>query len=183
MSQTFGHPEAALPAADSLHIRLCDGIQHMEWPQAGLTADFLGVFFADIAAAQGADSRSARHAIGYLVNELLENAIKFRVPGGDPVLVAGGVDEAGFAFEMHNEATVEVAAHFGTLLEELTSRDPGDLMIERIEANAENSSSGGSGLGILTLMNDYSAEKGWTFGDKGAGGTLDITTRVRLPHD
>jgi hypothetical protein len=56
-------------------------------------------------------------------------------------------------------------------------------MIERIEANAENSSSGGSGLGILTLMSDYSAEMGWIFGDKGASGTLDITTRVRLPLD
>jgi hypothetical protein len=32
-------------------------------------------------------------------------------------------------------------------------------------------------------MNDYSAEMGWTFGDKGPGGTLDITTRVRLPLD
>jgi len=183
MPQSFGHPDAAAMSADSLHIRLCDGIQHMEWPQAGMTADFLGVFFADIAAATGADARSARHAIGYLVNELLENAIKFRVPGGDPVLVAGGIDESGFAFEMHNEATVDVAVHFGTLLGELTSRDPGDLMIERIEANAENGSDGGSGLGILTLMNDYSAEMGWIFGDKGASGTLDITTRVRLPLD
>jgi hypothetical protein len=135
MPQSFGHPDAAAMSADSLHIRLCDGIQHMEWPQAGMTADFLGVFFADIAAATGADARSARHAIGYLVNELLENAIKFRVPGGDPVLVAGGIDESGFAFEMHNEATVDVAVHFGTLLGELTSRDPGDLMIERIEAD------------------------------------------------
>ena len=73
--------------------------------------------------------------------------------------------------------------NFGTLLGELTSRDPGDLMIERIEANAESGSDGGSGLGILTLMNDYSAEMGWTFGDKGAGDTLDVTTRVRLPLD
>jgi len=183
MSQTFGHPDAAAMHTEGLHIRLCDGIQHMEWPQAGMTADFLGVFFADIAAAAGADARSARHAIGYLVNELLENAIKFRVPGGAPVLVAGGVDGSGFFFEMHNQSTEDVAAHFGTLLEELTSRDPGDLMIERIEANAENSSSGGSGLGILTLMSDYSAEMGWIFGDKGASGTLDITTRVRLPLD
>lgn len=183
MAQTFGHPDASPALSGGLNIRLCDGIQHMEWPQAGMTADFLGVFFADLAAAQGADGRSARHAIGYLVNELLENAIKFRVPGGAPVLVSAALDEAGFVFELHNEATAETAARFGPLLGELTSRDPGDLMIERIEANAESGADGGSGLGILTLMNDYSAEMGWIFADEGAGGTLDITTRVRLPLD
>jgi len=43
------------------------------------------------------------------------------------------------------------------------ARDPGELLIERIEANAAEPFGSGSGLGLLTLMNDYGARLGWTF--------------------
>jgi len=37
--------------------------------------------FAGLAARAKIDEPSARHSIGYLANELLENAVKFRAPG------------------------------------------------------------------------------------------------------
>ena len=45
-------------------------------------------------------------------------------------------------------------------MREITAGDPGDLLIQRIEANAAGTGSG-SGLGILTLMNDYGVRLTW----------------------
>ena len=61
-----------------LHHALEEGI-HLKALRA--PCEFLGDVFALHHARGGADYTDARHSIIYLVNELLENAIKFRVPG------------------------------------------------------------------------------------------------------
>jgi hypothetical protein len=52
---------------------------------------------------------------------------------------------------------------FQALLGEITAGDPGELLLQRIEANAADENASGSGLGILTLMNDYGVRFCWTF--------------------
>jgi hypothetical protein len=69
---------------------------------------------------------------------------------------------------------------FGTLLDELACGDPGELLIERIEANAANENSNASGLGLLTLMNDYGARLGWQFDPQGTGETGQLRTYAVL---
>ena len=64
------------------------------------------------------------------------------------------------------------------LLAEVTTRDPGDLLIERIEANAADENSSVSGLGILTLMNDYGARLGWNFREDASGQTIILSTHA-----
>ena len=77
-------------------------------------------------------------------------------------------------------ASSDVASRFQSLLSELTARDPGELLIERIEANAADETSSGSGLGLLTLMNDYGARLGWNFSDAPADGTVVLSTHASL---
>jgi hypothetical protein len=79
-----------------------------------------------------------------------------------------------------NRTAAEAAGKFQGLLAEITTRDPGELLIERIEANAADENSSGSGLGILTLMNDYGARLGWHFSEAPAGGTIVLVTRASL---
>ena len=69
---------------------------------------------------------------------------------------------------------------FQALIEEITSRDPGELLIERIEANAADENSSGSGLGLLTLMNDYGARLGWDFRSSATGGAVMLSTHAAL---
>ena len=67
--------------AFAMRITISDGPLGVSWQHASETCEFLGDVFALHHAKQGADYNEARHSIVYLVNELLENAIKFRVPG------------------------------------------------------------------------------------------------------
>lgn len=48
------------------------------------------------------------------------------------------------------------------LINDLLSSDPAELVIRRMEDNFSDASSG-SGLGLLTIMNDYGGKIGWRF--------------------
>jgi hypothetical protein len=81
---------------------------------------------------------------------------------------------------VRNVAASGTAEKFQALLAELTTRDPGELLIERIEANAADETSSGSGLGLLTLMNDYGARLGWSFSEQPGGHTVLLSTYASL---
>lgn len=179
MTKSYGVPASpASPASASARIRFFDGPLELNWSHCGATAEFLGEFFAGIAATSKLDANDARHSIAYLANELLENAVKFRAPG--EVAMETALDGETFKLHLVNETAPETAARFETLLAEIVSRDPGDLLIERIEANAADPDAGGSGLGILTLMNDYGAKLGWTMERSKSGSSVHIETFAAL---
>lgn len=162
----------------AISVVLKEGQLGRSWKQAGATSEFLGEIIATQAAKSGLDYSETRHAIIYLVNELLENAIKFSSPGD--VDLRCSLENATFELAVINNITPERVSGLQVLLQELTSRDPSDLLIERIEANAADESSSASGLGILTLMNDYGARMGWHFSDASSGSALVLRTLASL---
>lgn len=166
------------PAAFSMRVVISDGPLAVSWQHASETCEFIGDVFALRHARAGADYNEARHSIIYLVNELLENAIKFRVPG--QICVDCSLDEGNFELTVSNETAPDVADRFQTLITEITSRDAGELLIERIEANAADENASGSGLGLLTLMNDYGARLGWDFRSSTSGTAVALSTHAAL---
>lgn len=179
MTKAYGIAATAEnPASASTRIRFFDGPLELNWSHCGATAEFLGEFFAGLAGAAKLDVNEARHSIAYLANELLENAVKFRAPG--EIALETSLDGNIFKLRLSNETVPETAARFETLLAEITSHDPGDLLIERIEANAADPDAGGSGLGILTLMNDYGVNLGWTLEREKTGASVHIETFAAL---
>ena len=165
------------PSAFSVNIILAEGPLAVSWQHASATCEFLGDLFAHHHAQGGADYNEARHAIIYLVNELLENAIKFRNPGD--IMLLCSLEDGNLELAVCNSTAPAVAEKFQSLLSEITSRDPGELLIERIEANAADETSSASGLGLLTLMNDYGARLGWTF-EQNDGGAIVLRTYASL---
>lgn len=165
-------------AAFAMRVVISDGPLAVSWQHASETCEFIGDVFALRHAKAGADYTDARHSIIYLVNELLENAIKFRVPGA--ISVDCSLDGTNFELTVSNETAPDVAVRFQKLIEEITSRDPGELLIERIEANAADEGSSGSGLGLLTLMNDYGARLGWDFRSSTSGTAVALSTHAAL---
>lgn len=147
--------------AFAIELRIAEGPIDLSWHHCGATSEFLGEFFALHGATEKLNYNEARHAIGYLVNELLENAVKFRAPGD--IFLLSSLETARFELKLTNLIDNETSMRFSGMLEDVMARDPGELLIERIEANAADSSSNGSGLGLLTLMSDYGARLGWTF--------------------
>lgn len=164
--------------AFAMRVLISDGPLGVSWQHASETCEFLGDVFALRHAKAGADYNDARHSIIYLVNELLENAIKFRVPGA--IRVDCSLQDGNFELTVSNDTAADVASRFQVLIEEITSRDPGELLIERIEANAADENSSASGLGLLTLMNDYGARLGWDFRDAPSGGAVTLSTHAAL---
>lgn len=159
-------------------LRLADGPIDLAWHHCSTTSEFLGEFFALRRKSSVDAYNEARHSIGYLVNELLENAVKFRVPG--EIVVECSLEGGNFELKVTNLVDEPTAARFNKMLVELTSRNPGDLLIERIEANAADEGSSGSGLGLLTLMSDYGARLGWTFHHVADAGAVRLTTFAAL---
>src|SRR5262245_35838779 len=154
MHKEFGTTEFSNGgAAEANRLRLADGPLELSWHRCSTTSDFLSDFFANLEKKSHADYNEARHSIGYWVNELLENAVKFRARGD--ILVKATLDASNFQVCVSNYIEEGTAHRFQGLLEEIVSRDPGELLIEKIEQNAADPLSSGSGLGILTLMNDY----------------------------
>lgn len=179
MSEQFGDTTRSNgPSAFAMRIVISEGPLGVSWQHASETCEFLGDVFALHHARTGADYNDARHSIIYLVNELLENAIKFRAPGD--IRIDCSLEQGNFELTVSNDAAPEVATRFQALIEEITSRDPGELLIERIEANAADETSSASGLGLLTLMNDYGARLGWHFRPAGSGPAVALSTHAAL---
>lgn len=166
------------PQAVGLRLTLAEGPLGLAWHHCSTTAEFLGEFYALRPGVEAGQASETRHGVGYLTNELLENAVKFRSPGD--VVVETSVEGPRFELKVTNRIGSEIAERFQGLLAEITTREPGDLLIERIEANAADPSSNGSGLGLLTLMSDYGARLGWTFGDGPERAPAELVTYAAL---
>jgi hypothetical protein len=176
----FGTDKPAELAGARARLTLRDGPLEFGWMHCGMTAEFLGNFLAGLAARKSLDANDVRHSVGYLANELIENAVKFRAPGAGDIVIEAGLRDSLFELVLANFATEDTTVRFQALLEEIVSRDPGELLIERIEANASDGSASGSGLGILTLMNDYGVRLGWTFEQKARGEPVRVEVYAAL---
>ncbi|MEO1561469.1 MAG: ATP-binding protein, partial [Cyanobacteria bacterium J06632_19] len=73
------------------------------------------------------------------------------------------------------------AKNFQVFIRELLNSNPDELFIRKLEENAEDENTGSSGLGFLTMINDYSAKLGWKFDivEKDSP-VITVTTMVEL---
>ncbi len=183
MQATFGDPTPAPERFEqaSRLVVFTEDFQ-LKWSHCSATADFLSGFYAGVLSADRTSEQlnDLSHSIAYLVNELVENALKFCTTGN--MEIQAGLDGDDFILRIANAIEPETSDRFQTLLAEITDGEPGDLLIQRIEANAEGGS--GSGLGLLTLMSDYGARLSWHFRPAGSGDErvfLETIARLALP--
>ena len=139
------------------------------WRNNGLSANFLAeyltAFFPDDKEhAMGAEKEiEIKSAISYVANELLENAMKFNDESAhQPISIKLELHSDRLIFFVRNSLNPQTIAGFQAYIQELTTGDPDELYIRQLEKNMQNEN-GGSGLGLLTLMNDYMAKVGWKF--------------------
>jgi hypothetical protein len=156
------------------------------WRNNGLSADFIAdyltTFFPvkDIDSPHGKRNAEIRSAVNYIANELLENAMKFS-DDSTPVGIS-------LQLQLHADRLIFLAINtikpfeikrFQTTIDDLVSQDPNDLFVQRVEANTSDSKS--SGLGLITMMNDYLTRIGWKFETlPSSPETVTVTTMVQL---
>lgn len=159
------------------------------WRNNGLSADFLADYLSTFfPSSDDVSTKISRHeqikgAVGYIANELLENAMKFNQEiQPHSINVRLNLHANSLTFFVTNSITVEQMQSFLHYIEELLNNDPQEMYIRKLEHNALQEELECSGLGLLTMINDYSAKLGWKFETVTTTQPVIIlvTTRVEL---
>ncbi len=173
ITQVLGEFIKNLPSAkEHLKISFSPGslpLQH-RWRNNGLSADFMADYFSTFFLKNEAENGEknicdeVKSGVSFIANELLENAMKFsdRSSAIDTSICLHLYRDK-LVFLATNPIDQPTAAKFQAFIREILSSDPNELYVLQLERNAENEESTGSGLGLLTMINDYSAKLGWQF--------------------
>ncbi len=156
------------------------------WRYSSISADFLadywGTFFP---AHRTGTNRHAevKDAVNFIANELLENAIKFSYhPSGYSMSISLYISHDALRFYMTNSIDKHNISLFQNIINELLTGNPQELYIRRLERNADDESGRDSGLGFLTILNDYHARLAWRFETVQTRPEVTlVTTMVQLP--
>lgn len=161
------------PEHDSLELTFTPTSRpiRQRWRNNRLSAHFVADYFTNFLPVDEDDStretriKESKAAVTYVANELLENAMKFNDTTSN--------SKVKFGIHFLEKTNDVIAVVFATnsvksdgvdklkaFIEELVSSDPDELYIRQVEKSAEEDSEA-SGLGLLTMINDYSAELGW----------------------
>ncbi|MEM1394034.1 MAG: DUF6272 family protein [Cyanobacteria bacterium P01_H01_bin.150] len=158
------------------------------WRNNGLSADYVANYLATFFPIKTDEPDSIdklaemKSAVSYIANELLENSMKYADTNAlYPITLHTQIESNKIRLFVDNSILASQAEKFQTFIKELLNSDPDELFIRKLEENAEQENSSSSGLGFLTMINDYSARLGWKFhiveNDSPA---MTVTTMVEL---
>lgn len=131
-----------------LHVSALEMMVH--WGRCSLTADYLAGYVAPTFS----DSESARVEISMILDELIENAVKFCADVQEPVVVT--VDNFGQSVRLRvrNLCHERQAEDLEASIQRVLTNNPEDLFVQQVEHSASEDVDS-SRLGFITLsMND-----------------------------
>ncbi|MCT0254879.1 hypothetical protein [Synechocystis sp. PCC 6714] len=160
-----------IPPSDeflTLNFSLDRANRLQRWRNYGLSADFLGDYFATFFPGNGTDDGLSQRdtikgSVSYIANELLENAVKYSTIDHDyPITITLHLYDNKLIFETSNIAPQQTIVEYENFIKALEERDPMELYLERLEKSALEDCEA-SQIGLLTMINDYQAQFGWRF--------------------
>ncbi len=165
------------PAASRCIIRLSVPAQDLNehWKLCGLTADFVAGFFAR----KYRYTRPMRNSLSTILNEMVENAVKFSQPTNSAIEIAlfGLRDEV--VVQVDNSARETQAAQFVELAKDLAgAQDLEALYLRTVQRDMRPEEA--SRLGLLTLVHDFRVGLGVKLMPGGGPGTGNVSVQVRL---
>ncbi|HEY9704850.1 MAG TPA: hypothetical protein V6C58_20585, partial [Allocoleopsis sp.] len=165
-----------------------------QWRNHRLAAYFQADYFVNLLPINEDDINAenrieeGKNALNYIGNELLENAMKFNQINDNyyhPVKMAiyliKNLEEITAVMLTENSINNESYNQFKTVIEKLLSSNIYDLYIQQIEKVEQDENSEESGLGLLTIINDYEAKLGWKFQSNSSNSQLiTVTTMAQI---
>ena len=167
------------------------------WRNNGLSANFIADYLTTFFPIPGHQVLDERHneeiksAVSYIANELLENAMKFSLPE-HPSSIRFGLyllpderDEEGVTIILSTTNTMPLQSvqAFQSFIHEFLTTDADELYVRQVERSMNPEENTMSGLGFITIKNDYSAELGWKFEPPAVDAeqaAIAVTTMVQL---
>ncbi len=171
MSEIFGHYlEISNISQEFLVIGFSPSSASLQqrWRNNGLSANFMADYVTAFFPQTGLNSitpqqlAEIKDAVGFIANELLENAMKFSdSQSSHPINIQVRLSPEKLFFCVENTIVNSAVKPFQDYIQKLLTSDPEELYIHQVEQNLENETS--SRLGYLMMINDYSAQIGWKF--------------------
>lgn len=142
----------------------------IRWRNYGLSADFLGDYFATFFPGNNEDATNSsstqenvKACISYVANELIENAIKFsNEQVNSPVTISLYLYESSILLLVCNSTTADRAIRFQKHIHDILTTDLDLLYAQRLEQMGREESNE-SCLGLISIMADYGVKMGWRF--------------------
>jgi hypothetical protein len=138
------------------------------WRNNGLSADFVSDYVTtflpirDDLSFLEVHQKAIRHAVSYVANELLENAMKYHQANVDtPIRIHLALTSEHITVTATNGVGSPQASVYKEYVTKLLAGEPEEMLMAQMEAVATGSTS--SSVGLLTMMNDYGAQLGWRF--------------------
>jgi hypothetical protein len=166
----YGHPSGADCEYLTMAFSPLSAPLRSRWRNNGLSADFLGDYVLTFLPASGSlaatESRQKeiRQAVTYIANELLENAMKYHEPLVNiPIGIHLELTSEHITVSAGNGIGFLQAAAYKAFVEDILREDAADLFVRQVEDSLKSKESNRSGLGLLTMINDYGAQLGCRF--------------------
>ncbi|MGB3268149.1 MAG: ATP-binding protein [Microcoleus sp.] len=190
MIQTFGDFIEQAPCQEYLIIGFSPSSIPLKqrWRNNGLSADFLADYLTSFFPGNEDDPSTIdrkveiKSAVSYIANELLENAMKFNDETSDyPIDIKLQLENSRLIFSVANSIHPQAVGEFQAYIQHLLASEPSQLYIQQLEKNAADDNCSDSRLGLLTMLNDYSAKIGWKFQTvQTHPEVISVTTMVQL---
>lgn len=171
--QTFGEFPEDLPESQEYLLLVFSPSSlplKKRWRTNGLSADFLAdyltVFFPGNENDPEAKDQQEKiqNIVSYIANELLENAMKFSDHSSTmPIKIELQLYLSKLVFLVTNSVRSDVMQNYQAFIQEAIASDPSEMLSHRLEQIAKDDTLKYSGLGLVTMITDYSAQLGWKF--------------------
>jgi hypothetical protein len=140
------------------------------WRNNGLSADFLGDYVTTFLPANGTlpafkrRQNEVKHAVTYIANELLENAMKYHQSDVEiPIRIHLELASDHITVSVSNGVSIVQAERYKAFVEHLRAGDAEELLLRQQEESAMSSELTMSSLGLLTMITDYEAQLDFRF--------------------
>ena len=145
------------------------------WRRCSLSADFAAHYISD----HFDNPERVGGVLSTIINELIENAVKFSLPGSQEVRVAIPFFGNRVTLELRHVCSTAQALLLHAWVERVYTTDAEDLFVEQLEYTAHHAPES-SGLGLITLRKDYGATIGVRLLPMD-GDVVKIALQIHLP--
>lgn len=175
--------EGTAVTESTVHLKSDDLFQN--WRRVSLSADFIARYYSYFfpykeKAQEILDRESAENSISFVLNELIENTAKYSDAGKKEVEITICMLGTFVLFNISNFVKEELAGSFLKVAREILDSDPEELYIKKLEKNIEETT-GGSGLGYLTLINDFGVALGFRL-EKMGQDLVKVTVQAKMKY-
>jgi len=193
-AELFGHFITSFdPEDDSLEITFSPNSRPIKqrWKNNRLSANFVADYFANFFPSDQENPNSQERiktfqsAVSYISNELLENAIKFNNENAKSKIRFGiyfieKAEEVNAVIFATNSLKPGADDKLKSFIEKLLTADLNELYVQQVEKSIEEDTAA-SGLGMITMINDYEAKMGWKLETiPGDYPIMTVTTMVQI---